>query len=64
MTVHRLAFTVGYPDFDASGLVRKTGGIDRGVWPTAWSYLRHGPSHMAMYTLGRFNSFRTVAVSL
>src|SRR6185312_10257891 len=31
---------------------------------TTWSYIKHGPGHMAMYTLGRFNSFRTIAVSL
>lgn len=57
-------FTVDYPDSDTSGLVRKTGGIDRGVWPIAWSYLRHGPGHLAMYTLGRFNGCRTIAVHL
>jgi hypothetical protein len=31
-------------------------------WRVTWSYLKHGPSHFLMYTLGRFQAVRNFAV--
>jgi hypothetical protein len=36
-----------------------------GRWRSAlWSYLKHGPGHLAMYTFGRFETVRKTAVLL